>query len=90
MGCEREAVSVGRNLCTRLIETAADLRRYSALVDEFEASAETGEIAAETLLLARRLEQLVTPILAFEGEQLPALTAGRGRELADHRARVAP
>jgi len=69
-------VSVGRQLCIRLIDVAEDLRDYAALVDQFEQTNETRVIFAETLESARRLEGLIPAVLAFEGEALPQLPAG--------------
>jgi hypothetical protein len=40
-------------------------------------------IAHDSRSIARSLESLIGPILAFEGESMPALTAGRGAELAE-------
>ena len=70
-------MSVGRQLVKTMVDTAADLRRYAVLVGEFDRTTETNTIGAEAIVLARRLEGLVPPVLAFEGEQLPQLTTGR-------------
>jgi hypothetical protein len=74
-------MSVGRQLCGRAIDVAADLRRYADLLDDFEGATEAAIIAVDARSLARKLEALVTPVLAFEGESRPALVAGRYDEL---------
>jgi hypothetical protein len=70
-------MSVGRQLCKVLIDTAADLRRYADLVDEFDTTLETAAIVFDARENARRLEAMVPPILDFEGERRPALVAAR-------------
>jgi hypothetical protein len=83
-------VSVGRQLCNRAIDVAADLRRYADLLADFEGATEAALIADDALSIARKLEALIPVVLAFEGESRPALETGRARELAAHRASVAP
>lgn len=70
-------MSVGRQLSIRAIDVAADLRRYADLLADFEGVTEAALIAEDARLIARKLEALIPPILAFEGESRPALETGR-------------
>lgn len=66
--------SAGRQVCVTAIWTAAELRRYGEALSDFEME-EARDISRECFVLARRLEELTQPILAFEGENVPQLTA---------------
>lgn len=68
-------MSVGRQLAHQLIDTAADLRRYTKLLQEFgEPSASL--LGVDTSESARKLEALVPRLLEFEGEGQLALNSG--------------
>ena len=69
-------MSVGRELCKRLIDVAEDLRDYAALVHQFELTDETKMIWADATRTARLLESMIPRVLHFEGEALPMLPAG--------------
>lgn len=66
-------MSVGRQLCKQLISTAEDLRRYAALADTFKDDPDAQMIAADALAISARLEDLIRPILTFEGENMREL-----------------
>lgn len=58
-------MSVGRQVCHRMIDTAADMRRHAKLVAEFENSPDRAMLVIDLASLAASLEHLVGPILTF-------------------------
>lgn len=68
-------MSVGRQVCKHLIDTAEDMRQYAGLISEFD-NGDNAILYLDLLRRAEGLEALVTQILTFEGEMPKLLTAG--------------